>query len=54
MIVDTTQIPLAQEHTKELVMDLKWHDFQWGDRSLTVKDIEIDNLLNYKFYGIKR
>lgn len=45
--------PLEDQHIKVIETEIDWSEFIWGEKSLIVKGIRYEPLLNYKYYPIK-
>jgi hypothetical protein len=46
-------IPLMEDYVDVIFSRLDWHEFQWGETSLVVRNLEIMNLRCFNFYNIK-
>ena len=50
----TSRVPLEEEHVGNLFRGLEWSEFEWGERSLKVRDFEVRTLKGYMFYPRNR
>ena len=46
------QRPLLEQFIEPIHKELEWPEFQWGERSVIIKGIRYENLMNYKYYPI--
>lgn len=46
--------PLEEQFVEAVSKDLEWSDFLWGERSVIVKGVNYDPLMNYKYYAIQQ
>lgn len=46
-------IPLIEENVTVIFSRVDWHEFQWGEKSLMIRNMEIQNLKCFNFYQIK-
>ena len=44
--------PLEDKEVEIIQKDLEWSEFQWGEKSVIVKGIRFEELMNYKYYQI--
>jgi hypothetical protein len=46
--------PLENDVIEIKHLDLEWGDFLWGERSVIVKGVRYEEVLNYKYYPISK
>ncbi len=46
-------VPLNKEHIKVIFPRIDWHDIEWAEESLKIKEFEIFNLKAFNFYPVK-
>lgn len=51
--MNDNKIPLPEKYVKNLFKRVDWHDFIWGENSLKIKDMLIDNIKCFNYYNKK-
>jgi hypothetical protein len=46
-------VPLLNGHVNVIFSRIDWHEFQWGEQTLKIRNLEIPNLKCFNFYNIK-
>jgi hypothetical protein len=46
-------IPLLSNDVDVIFSRADWHEFQWGEKALKIRNLEINNLKCFNFYNIK-
>jgi hypothetical protein len=46
-------VPLKDEFVNVIFSRLDWHEFQWGENFLHVRNLQIKNIKCFNFYNIK-
>lgn len=46
-------VPLGEEDVNIIFSRLDWHEFNWGETSLFVRNLEINNIKCFNYYSIK-
>jgi hypothetical protein len=51
--MQNASIPLGEDDVNVMFSRLDWHEFQWGETSLFVRNLEIHNIKCFNYYSIK-
>jgi hypothetical protein len=52
MFMQRERRPLEDQYVQLIAKDLDWSDFQWGEKSLIVKDVRYEPLKNFKYFSV--
>ena len=46
-------VPFSDEYVDCVFSRVDWHEFNWGENSLLIRNLEINNIKCFNFYNIK-